>query len=168
MAAKLPEPSVYTSAPMRNSLRVRLDASIDDVWALVGDHARLPEYSAGIETVATSGDGQSFTCRFRATDQTPALELTQQIRWEIPGVGYSASTVEPNGFLLTDDLGVVTVKADGAGTVVEWAQYYHSSELAAAIASFDEGLTDIAQQLVARFGGQVTKQWAQDSSDTGA
>ena len=160
---RLPEPSVYTSAPLRNRMQVSLNASVDQVWALVGDHARLPEYSGGIETVTVAPDGSTRTCRFRALDDTPAIDLTERIRWEIPRVGYSASAVEPNPFLLTDDLSVVTVSPTDTGTAFGWAQYFHSAGLDAAVQSFDQGLADMAERLIAKFGGDLSEHWAQES-----
>jgi len=62
---------------------------LSDVWAVVGDHRRLPEYSAGIEHVEVTTAGDSRVCRF--------------------------------------------------------------PDLATARASFDDGLADIGQRLVARF-----------------
>jgi len=162
---KLPEPSVYTTAPLRNHIQVHLTAPMDDVWELVGDHRRLPEYSGGIETVTVAPDGSTRTCRFRATEETPAVDLTEQIHWEIPRLGYSTSAVEPNPFLLTDDLSVVTVSVTDTGTLVEWAQYFNSTDVATAIQSFDQGLVDIAERLVATFGGEVRRHWAQDLTD---
>lgn len=161
---RLPEPSEYTSAPLRNRIQLHLNAPVDTVWALVGDHGRLPEYSGGIETVTVAPDGSSRTCRFRAVDDTPSVDLTERIRWEIPVVGYSASVVEPNPFLLTGDLSVVTVTATDTGTAFEWAQYFDSADVAAAVRSFDQGLVDMAERLIARFGGELSEQWAQGSA----
>jgi hypothetical protein len=132
---------------------------------LVGDHTRLPEYSAGIETVSVSPDGETFVCRFRATDQTPAFHLTEQIRWEIPGVGYGASAVEPKRIPAHRR----PVRRDGQ---FRWCRdgvrvdpVLQSNELVAAIQSFNEGLTDMAEQLVARFGGRVMAQWAHNPNE---
>src|SRR5262245_47169099 len=119
---KLPDPTVYTTAPQRNRIRAQLAAPVAQVWELVGDHGRLPEYSAGIESVDVADDRGARTCRFRATDETASVDLTEWIRWHIPQVGYSASAVEPNPFQLTDDLSVVTVTATDAGTVFDWVQ----------------------------------------------
>ncbi len=97
-------------------------------------------------------------------DDTPSVDLTERIRWEIPVVGYSASAVEPNPFLLTGDLSVVTVTATDTGTAFEWAQYFDSADVAAAVRSFDQGLVDMAERLIARFGGELSEQWAQGSA----
>jgi Polyketide cyclase / dehydrase and lipid transport len=130
---RLPEPAVYSSAPLRYQIGVDLAAPVAEVWALVGDHRRLPEYSFGIEDVTIDADGR--TCRFRAMGEMPAVDLTERIRWQIPQVGYATSAVEPNAFGLADDLSVVTVTAIDTGTRFEWSGYFNSADLAAAIAS---------------------------------
>jgi polyketide cyclase/dehydrase/lipid transport protein len=157
----LPDPAVYTTAPLRNRIRLELTAPVGEVWGLVGDHRRLPEYSAGIESVDVATDEGARTCRFRATDATPSMDLTERIRWYIPRVGYSASATEPNPFQLTNDLSIVTVGPADGGTVFEWAQYFDSPDLPAAVQSFDQGLVDIAERLIARFGGDLKVHWAQ-------
>jgi hypothetical protein len=158
---KLPDPAVYTTAPLRNRISVELAAPAAEVWELVGDHRRLPEYSAGIESVDVAADGAARTCRFRATDETPSIDLTERIRWYVPQVGYCASAAESNPFGLTEDLSVVTVMPAEGGTVFEWAQYFNNEDLATAVQSFDEGLVDMAQRLIARFGGELREHWAQ-------
>jgi uncharacterized protein YndB with AHSA1/START domain len=158
---RLPEPSAFTSAPLRYQIGVELAAPPAEVWALVGDHRRLPEYSFGIETVTVAPDAGTRTCRFRAMGEMPAVELAERIRWQIPQVGYATSAVEPNPFGLADDLSVVTVEEIDTGTRFEWSGYFHSDDLAAAVASFDEGFADIEQRLVARFGGSVVRHWTQ-------
>lgn len=159
----LPDPAVYTTAPLRNRITVELTAPVGEVWELVGDHRRLPEYSAGIESVDVAAEDGARTCRFRATDETASIDLTERIRWHIPQIGYSASAAEPNPFQLTDDLSVVTVSPTDAGTVFEWAQYFNSPDLPAAVRSFDQGLVDIAEHLIARFGGQLREHWARST-----
>jgi hypothetical protein len=157
----LPDPQVFTAAPIRNRLRVRLEAGVEDVWALVGDHRRLSEYSAGIEKVELTADGTARVCRFRPAEPFPdGVDLTERIRWEVPNVGYATSATEPNPFLLTNDLGIVTVTAEGTGTVFEWRQYYDSPHLATATASFQQGLADIGERLVGQFGGEIVEHWS--------
>ena len=48
----------------------------------------------------------------------------------------------------------------GSATVFEWRQHYDSPELAAAIASFRDGLADIGARLAERFGGSVVENWS--------
>jgi Polyketide cyclase / dehydrase and lipid transport len=155
----IPNVTTLTSAPLRHRLRVELNAPVSDVWALVGQHARLPEYSAGIASVEvdqTPGAPRARVCHFRSPDGSGAgPTLRERIRWEAENVGYATSAEPGNAFGLTNSLSLVTVKPASSGTLFTWEEYYDSADLPAARASFDDGIADIAQRLIARFGGRV-------------
>ena len=154
----IPNPATLTSAPLRHRLRVALNAPVADVWALVGDHTRLPEYSAGIERVDVMPGGSARVCYFRSADGgTGGPVLRELIRWEATRQGYSASADVPNDFGLTNDLSLVTVAQAPEGTLFTWEQYYDHPDLPVMRAGFDEGIADIGERLVARFGGQIVE-----------
>ena len=156
-----PNPTDLTSAPLRHRLRVELDAPIAEVWSLIGKHERLPEYSAGIERVVVTSDRSARVCHFRPMgDAADGLVLRERIRWEAPNVGYSTSAEEPNDFMLSNDLSLVTVSAAQEGTIFSWEQYYDHPELAIMRAGFDDGITDIGERLIARFGGRVVEHYS--------
>jgi hypothetical protein len=46
-----------TAAPLRNRVRIELQAPVAEVWALVGSLERYPEYSAGLERVDVTRGG---------------------------------------------------------------------------------------------------------------
>lgn len=156
---ELPNPENLTPAPVRHRLRVELDAPVSDVWALVGDHTRMPEYTAGIWSVVLERPASSpgvRVCHFRGPDGAengPALR--EVIRWEAPQVGYASSSEPGNVFGLRDDLSFVTVTPGPSGTTFTWEQRYDGDDLAAMRASFDDAFEDIGRRLVARFGGRV-------------
>ena len=150
----------WTSAPLRNRLRVRLSAPVGDVWALIGDLPRFPEYSAGLELVdAVDGpDGRyaEYICHFKPAAQgEPGIVDRNIIRWYEPGRGYASSAQSDTNFGLRDDLNLVTVDACPGGTLLTWDEYFDARDVAAMRASFDQALADIAERLIARFGGQV-------------
>src|SRR5688572_9476658 len=65
--ARVPAATTFTSAPLRHRLRVELRATVPDVWALVGQHVRLPEYTAGIASVEVEeavGSLRARVCHF--------------------------------------------------------------------------------------------------------
>src|SRR5690606_25263152 len=105
---------------------------------------------------ATAGLGRLVLARTRSETLLPI-----RIRWCIPQVGYSASAIEPNAFGIVDDLAIVTVTPTDGGTVFEWEQRYNAADLAMAVGSFEHGLSDIAEQLIARLGGKMHVNWAQ-------
>lgn len=74
-------------------------------------------------------------------------------------VGYSTSADLANEFGLTNDLSLVTVVATPQGTMFAWEQYYDHVDLPAMRADFDQGIADIGQRLVARFGGRIVERY---------
>jgi hypothetical protein len=151
-----------TASPLRNRIRVLLNAPIDDVWCLVGDHTRLADYSTGIARVDVTSidDKEVRVCTFHPMPGTPdAMVLHEVVRWSAPGVGYATSAEAGNPFGLRDDLSLVTVEARDGATLFTWSQYYEAEDLAAMRASFDEGLADIADNLIRRFGGRILERY---------
>jgi hypothetical protein len=159
----VPSRTTLTSAPLRHRLNVELNAPVPDVWALVGVHERLPEYSAGIARVDVEAGRGARVCHFRPPDGgTDGIVLRELIRWEAPNVGYSTSAETPNDFGLLNDLSIVTVTAAPGGTRFTWEQYYDHPDLPTMRASVGEGIADIGQRLVARFGGRVVEQYVDE------
>ena len=157
---EIPRAATFTTAPLRHRLRVELNAPVREVWALVGDHRRLPEYSEGIERVDVTPDRGARICHFRPPQgATEGIVLRELIRWEKPAVGYSTSADIPNDFGLINDLSIVTVAPASEGTLFTWEQYYDHPDLPAMLASFDEGIVDIGQRLAARFGGRIVERY---------
>ena len=151
-----PDPKTLTSAPLRHRLCLELQATVPAVWAVVGSHERLPEYSEGIERVEVEHAGMRV-CHFRPRNGV-AIVLRELIRWEEANVGYSASAEEGNDFGLRDDLSLVTLSASEIGTILIWDQYYNHDDLPMMRAGFAEGLADIGRRLVTRFGGRVVEE----------
>ena len=157
----IPNPASLTSAPLRHRLVVELGAPVPEVWALVGNHERLPEYSAGIARVVVTEHRGARVCYFRPVPgSAQGIVLREVIRWEEPNLGYSTSAEPANDFGLANDLSLVTVAAAPGGTRFTWEQYYDHPDLPAMRAGFDEGIADIGERLVARFGGRVLERYA--------
>lgn len=155
-----PNAASFTSAPLRNRVRVELTAPPAEVWALIGNLERYPEYSAGLSRVDVlrdaSGKCTGYVCHFRPQQEGgESLSHREVMRWLEPNRGYASMAAEPNAFGLTNSLTLVTLEPSTAGTALTWSQYYDSQELAMHKAVFDQALADIAQKLVARFGGHL-------------
>lgn len=159
----VPHPTTFTSAPLRHRLHVALDAPVPDVWSLIGRHVRLPEYSAGIASVELENPAAGprvRVCHFRAPDGSgEGPILRERILWEEENAGYATSAEPDNAFGLANSLSLVTVAPIAAETHLRWEEYYDSADVPAARASFDDGLADIAERLVARFGGRIIERY---------
>ena len=155
----VPAAATYTTAPLRHRFRLELHAPPSEVWRLVGDHARLPEYSAGIARVDVASDRTSRVCHFHAADNTGGIALREVIRWEEPNIGFATSAEAPNAFALGNDLSIVTIAPTPLGSLFVWEQHYDHPDLPAMRANFDAGIVDIGERLVARFGGRVVEHY---------
>jgi carbon monoxide dehydrogenase subunit G len=141
-------------------MRVRLNQPPEAVWSLVGDLSRLPEYSAGLERVESKTDPGGacveFTCHFkpRAAGDEGIVDRNM-VRWYERNVGYASSAQGDNAFGVSEDLILVTVERSGNETIVSWEEYYEAADLPMMRAEYDDAFADIAQRLIARFGGEV-------------
>lgn len=150
----------FTSAPLRNRIRVELEAPVSEVWALIGDLTRFPEFSSGLERVeakrSSSGALTEHVCHFKPREEGgEGISHREIVRWYEPNRGYASSGEEGNVFGLTNDLNVVTVEPSKGGTVLTWDEYYDARDLDMMRAEYDQAFADIAENLIRRFGGAV-------------
>lgn len=164
----IPRATTFTSAPLRNRVRADLDAAVSDVWSLVGDLARFPEYSSGLERVEAIKDSNGtlteYVCHFKPqAEGGEAITHCEFVRWYEPNAGYASSGEEDNAFGLTNDLNMVTLEASKDGTIVTWEVYFDAEDVNANKASFDHALADIAERLIARFGGRLVERYVEET-----
>lgn len=153
------DPGPLATAPLRNHLKVRLNAPLQEVWELLSTHEALPSYSPGLVQVTlkgtcsgpSGGTGCTRTCTF---SEGPPLD-EQIIAVQAPNL-LATSAVEPNDYGLTHDLTLITLQARSANqTELWWRQYYDHPDLDTMETVFDEALTAIGQALASRFGGHL-------------
>ena len=156
----VPVATTFTSAPLRNRLRLHLNQPVEAVWSLVGDLSRLPEYSAGLERVDSKTDSggacTEYTCHFKSRAAGEAGIVDRNVvRWYEPNVGYASSAQADNAFGVTNDLNLLTVEPSGEGMIVTWDEHYEAADVPMMRAEYDGAFADIADRLISRFGGHV-------------
>ena len=156
----LPFANTFTSAPLRNRLRIQLNQPVEAVWSLVGDPSRLPEFSAGLERVDSTTDSggacTEYSCHFKPrTPGEAGIVDRNVVRWYERNVGYASSAQADNAFGVTNDLNLLTVEPSGEKTIVTWDEHYEAADLPMMRAEYDHAFADIAERLIARFGGEV-------------
>jgi hypothetical protein len=159
-----PNSEEFTKAALRNRIRVELNAPVADVWALVGNVARFPEYSSGLDTVVpkTDADGKltEYTCHFKPMqDGVEGLVHREFFRWYSLNQGWATSAEEPNAFGLRNSLTMVRLAQHASATALSFDQYYDAESLPAMRSEFDRALTDIADNLVRKFGGRIVEKF---------
>jgi len=156
-----PDIAAFTTAPLRNRIRVELNAPVPEVWALVGDPARMPEYSAGLARVEACADAggryESYVCHFKPMPGEEGIVSRDIMRWWEPDHGWASSGAEADAFGLSNDLNVTMIEARNEGATLTWEVYFDAQDVAGMKAHFDEALADIAQNLVRRFGGRLVE-----------
>jgi carbon monoxide dehydrogenase subunit G len=168
LSASSANPRALISSPLRNRWRVELTAPVADVWALIGDVARLPEYSSGLERVEPKCDQEGavteYVCHFKPQEPgVSSIAHRELMRWYEPYRGFASSGEEGNAFGLMDDLNLVRLGPSKRGTLVTWEVYYDAGDLDRNKASSDEALADIAQHLIHRFGGAILERYLEPS-----
>jgi len=163
-----PTTATLTPAPLRNRIRVELAAPPSEVWTLIGDLSRFPEYSAGLErvdaTLDSAGRCTEYLCHFRPMEPgEPGIADRNVMRWYEPAAGY-ASSGKDSAFGLIDDLNLVTIEPSLAGTLLTWDEYFDADDLAGMRVSFDQAMADIAERLVARFGGRLRERFVEGNT----
>jgi carbon monoxide dehydrogenase subunit G len=162
---EVPSASAFTSSPLRNRIRVELDAPVSDVWKLLGDLSRFPEYSSGLERVeaVVDGDGRcvEYTCHFKPVEEGGEGAVSRDVmKWYEPNRGYLS--VEVGGsWGGGGTVALTTLEPVPRGTRVSFDTHFDAEDLAAAKTHLDVALVDIAQNLIARFGGRVTEHYVE-------
>jgi hypothetical protein len=95
----IPSVSDFTSSPLRNRIRLELEAPVSEVWELVGDLSRFPEYSAGLERVKVLQDEEGrcveYTCYFKPLEDGIEGAVSRDVmKWYEPNRGYLSVEVE--------------------------------------------------------------------------
>ena len=101
-----------------------------------------------------------YVCRFKPQEEGGESVLHRELmRWYQPNRGYASISEEPNAFGLTNSLTLVTLGPSKEGAIMTWEQYYDAGDLDMNKAVFDQALADIAERLIARFGGRVVERY---------
>lgn len=155
-----PKPASLIKAPLRNRLRLELKAPAADVWSLVGDLARMSDYSAGLERVDAKTDVKGhctgYTCYFKPMQAgEDGMVSTDIMQWYDPNRGWASHSAAGDVFGLADDLHLVTLEPSAEGTLLTWDAYYQAQDLAMMTAHLQEALSDIGENLLKRFGGRL-------------
>jgi carbon monoxide dehydrogenase subunit G len=149
-----------TAAPLQLTQTARLNATVDEVFAIVSDHAGLHKWTPFISKVQLNCDdaatpGGEGTLRYC---KTPAgLTLHEKIvAWNPPHMyGYRIRNFQT---LLPSHFGLVTVEPDGDGkALLTWRTYFESKMVGGmmARAMLNVVLPNLIGNLVKHFDGEM-------------
>ena len=165
-SSEIPSASEFTSSPLRNRVRVELDAPVSEVWELMGDLSRFPEYSVGLERVEAKTDENGrcieYTCYFKPFEPGATGAVSRDVmKWYEPNRGYLSVEVDGT-WGGGGTVAHLTLDPIPGGTRVTNDMHFESEDLETAKAHIDEALADIAENLITRFGGRLTERYVEE------
>lgn len=170
VAMTLPTADKFVKSPLRNRIKLELNAPVVDVWAMIGDPGRMPEYSAGLNKVETkkdaSGKCTAFICHFKPMEEGgQGIVHKVNMVWYEPNKGWASLDEEPNAFGFQQSLTLITFEAQDNKTILNWDMYFTSENqesLQMNVSSLEQALNkDIAQNLINKFGGKVLESFVE-------
>jgi Polyketide cyclase / dehydrase and lipid transport len=162
----VPSASEFTSIPLRNRLRLELAAPVSEVWALMGDLSRFPEYSAGLERVDAKHDDDGrcveYTCYFKPVEEGAEGAVSRDVmKWYEPNRGYLSVEIDAS-WGGGNTVARTTLDPIPAGTRVTCDMHFDAEDLDAMKTHMDEEVFgDIADNLIARYGGKVAERYVE-------
>jgi carbon monoxide dehydrogenase subunit G len=165
IASRVPSASEFTSNPLRNRMRLELEAPVSEVWELMGDLARFAEYSEGLERVEAKVDEDGrcteYTCYFKPVEEGADGAVSRDVmRWYEPERGYLSVEVDGNTGTETT-VAFITVDPVPGGSRVTFDMHYDAEDLDTMKAHMDEVYSDMARRLISRFGGRVVERYVE-------
>lgn len=164
----LPTVEKWVKSPVRNRLVIVLNRPITEIWALVGNPANMPKFSAGLDSVTCkteNGNCSQYTCYFKPIKKGEAgYKHTENILWHEINRGWASRLPEPNDMGFTDYLSMLTLEGANGKTKLTWSMTCNH-EKAEMIETNKQGLKqafeDIGKHLIAFFGGEVVENYVQ-------
>lgn len=158
---QIPKADKWVQSPLRNRLTLKLSATADNVWELVGDPANMPQYSEGLNKVETEFDDKGnctgYTCYFKPIEgEQKGIEHFSKVTWHEKSTGWASLDADENPFGTTQSLSLMTLEGAGDSTVFKWDFHYNCADentLDANKESYYIALNDISLRLINRFGG---------------
>ena len=157
---------IWSFDALRNRVRVELDAPVAEVWELTGDLSRFPEYSVGLERVEAVVDHEGrcveYTCFFKPLEEGAEGAVSRDVmKWYEPNRGYLS--VEVGGTWGGEGtVALTTLDPIPGGTRLTCDMHFDAEDLEAGKAHLDEALVDIAENLIARFGGRLVERYVEE------
>lgn len=149
--------SDYTSAPLQHTLALELEATPEEVWALISDHEALPTFFPLINKVTVDNSSAASPGGVGAVRSCSLgeMQLTESVRVFEPGEAFGYSVVKGGMPGVTNHLGLITLSPKGTTTVVRWETYFDHPEPMAVTAQIGKLLSVAGDGLVKKFGGKI-------------
>jgi len=161
-----PSASDFANSPLRNRMVLELNKPVSIVYDLVGDPTNISKYSAGLEKVETemkNGKCISYTCYFKPmTEGEEGVIHTEKLVWQETNLGWASAKKEATDFGFTDSFSLTTLEEKGDKTILKWDMHFNHDNAEMLImnkTTLVEVFNDMANQLIAKFGGKLIENY---------
>ncbi len=148
-----------SQAPLRVVRSVALDATPQEVFAFVSDHANWPKFLGLVESVEVTGSGRRGSTRAFALvgGGTVSERIVAYDEPNAQGQASFAYSVSPdNPFGVANHLAVVTLRpADDGGALLAYHQIFDHPEPQVMVPAVAQGTDEILAHILYRFGGEL-------------
>lgn len=171
LTTTLPTADKWVNSPLRNRLKLKLNARVEEVWALVGDPANMPKYSEGLRRVETifddNGNCTGYTCFFKPMEgEQEGIIHHTSVKWHEENKGWASIDPHDNPFGMIESLSIMTLEPNDEKTIFAW-QFHFNCENEEMLNFNKEGyksaLDDITQRLTKKFGGTQLENYVEGS-----
>ncbi|MBD0352926.1 MAG: SRPBCC family protein [Flavisolibacter sp.] len=168
--SELPKAHSFVASPLRNRIKLKLNAPVSEVWAVIGDPSRMPEYSEGLQKVESKKDERgnciAYTCYFKPMEAGGQEVIhSASMKWYEPNHGWASLDEEPNPFGLQQSLTLITLEPQDKSTILNWEMHFNAENeemVKMNVSSLEQALNnDIAQRLIQMFGGKVLESYVE-------
>ena len=165
-----PTAGKWVKSPLRNRLKLELNAPINEVWATVGDPAKILTHITGLNKVEMKTDGlgklTEYTCFYYSSEDSIEAAIEAKVLWHEAHKGWAALDEEPNDFGFQQSLTLLTVipSPKDSKIIFTWDMHYNNESdevLQVSIPALGQVLSgEIAPQLINKFGGSILESYA--------
>lgn len=153
----------WVTSPLRNSIRVELNAPVNDVWKVVGNPVHLFSSSCGVNSVETKTDDSDkcteYTICYESENGGKDMVARSTMVWYEPNQGWASLDDEPHPMGFKQSLLLVTIEEKDEKTILSWNMHYdieNDEMLQIFIVALDQTLKEeVAQLLIQKFGGRI-------------
>lgn len=160
---KFPSAERWVSSPLRNGIKIELNASVGEVWKVVINPANIFSNCCGVNSVESktndSGKCTEYTINYESEDGGDDMVARSTMVWYEPGQGWASLDEEPHPMGFEQSLLLVTIEEKEEKAVLNWNMYYdiaNDEMLQMFITGLEQSLNEeVAQLFIQKFGGRM-------------
>ena len=153
------------ASPLRNSIKIELNASAGKVWKAIANPVDIFSSCCGVNNVELKTDDlgkcSEYTICYESENNGEDMVAQSTIVWYEPNQGWASLDNEPHPMGFKQSLLLVTIEQKEEKSALSWSMHYNIENdemLQMFITGLDQSLKEeIAQLLIQEFGGRIVE-----------